>query len=125
MAALRLLNAIAVDHVGMIHFGASYLVAERGDGVCLVDIVHEWAARPSYVETALVASWEDTASGRRVRLASERVMHEPLDSSEVEGGVSDVRSDVCVRAVYELDAGGFTRVERDAAPALRSDCMPR
>jgi hypothetical protein len=115
LTALRLLDAVAVDEVGMIHFGASYLLAERAGAVCLVDIVHEWAARPSYVETALSTRWEDTASGRRVRLASQRVMHEPLDDSELAAGVSDVRSDLCVRVVYALVGGALTRAERSTS----------
>lgn len=121
LGALRLLNAVAVDDVGMIHFGASYLVAQWGDAACLVDIVHEWAARPSYVETVLVARWQDTTTGRRLQLASERVMHEPLDESELVAGVSDVRSDICVRVVYALAGGTFTRLEQATSPGA---CSP-
>jgi len=121
LAALRVLNTVAVDDVGMIHFGASYLVAERSGGVCLVDIVHEWAARPSYVETGLSARWEETATGQRVRLASERVMHEPLDDTEFAAGVSDVRSEDCVLVVYHVSEGSLSRVEQAASPGA---CSP-
>jgi hypothetical protein len=110
--ALRLLSAVAEDDVGMIHFGASFLIAERSDGVCLVDRVHDWDARPSYVEVDLKTRWEQTPAGHRVQLVSERVMHEPLDESESAEGVSDVRSRACQHRVYDTAGGRFSRVEQ-------------
>lgn len=109
--ALRLLNVVAENDVGMIQFGASFLVAERAGGACLVDRVHGWEARPSYVETTLASRWQPAAAGYRLELTSERIIHEPLDEAESASGVSDERSRVCTHLVYDVSAERFSRVE--------------
>jgi hypothetical protein len=112
IAALELVNVIAQNEVGMIQLGASYLVADLPEGACLVDVVHDWDPRPSYVETDIQTRWEPSAAGFRLGVRSRRIEHEPLDESESAKGVSDVRSDACVSLAYEFTGEHFERVDR-------------
>jgi hypothetical protein len=112
LEAIALMNSVAENDVGMIQFGATYLIAEFAEGSCLVDLVHDWDLRPSFVETDLAARWVRASSGFRLHLDSRRILHEPLDESESSAGASDVRSDVCARVTYEVVEGRFTQIER-------------
>jgi hypothetical protein len=122
VAALSLMNVVAENEVGMIQFGASYLVAELPEGACLLDLVHGWDMRPSYVETVLGARWQPNGAGFLLRANSRRIQHEPLDESESAEGVSDARADFCEDLEYEVSGGRFKRVgqrtSKGACPSL-------
>jgi hypothetical protein len=44
------------------------------------------------------------------------VSHEPIDRDVDEEDMSDVTTDFCDRAVYEVDNGHFTRLSHASAP---------
>jgi hypothetical protein len=125
ISALSLMNVVAQNDVGMTQLAASYLVADLPEGSCLIDLVHDWDARPGYVETQLEARWQAHGEGFRSSVRSRRIEHEPLDGSESAAGVSDVRSDACRSLAYDVTDARFVRVsEHDTlgpCPAFAAD----
>jgi hypothetical protein len=97
----------------MAAFGGSYLVAELPEGYCLVDVALDWTQRHGSFETDFRTRWEAHDGRFRFHVDAHRVMHEPLDREDQES-TSDGSGEHCVRSVYEVSGGRFTRVRRES-----------
>jgi hypothetical protein len=93
--------------------GASYLVAARGSGFCLVDQLLPWEMfEGGFFTTDFHDHWDTTPSAIHFDVRAHRKLHIPLDGSELEQGVSDVNAENCESLGYEVEAGHFRRLRQ-------------
>jgi hypothetical protein len=115
LRATSLLQMVAGAEM-TITVGGTYLVAEFAEGSCLVDTVLEWERRVGFFDTDFQTRWEPAPRGFRFYVDAHRATHEPIDRDVDEEDMSDVTSDYCDRAVYEVVNGHFTRLSHTTAP---------
>jgi hypothetical protein len=115
LAGVTMVTMVAVEDEYRNVFGSSYLVADFAQGSCLVDVLHEWDKHSLTPDTSFDAEWRPAPQGFRLHVRSHQVLHEALDREEFAAGESDVRSDFCVRIVYDVVGGRFARVSESSS----------
>lgn len=111
VSATSIVNVVASENDAM-RFMASYLVAELGEGLCIVDGVLPWGG--AHADTEYSMRWEPAAGApTRLHVRAHRVTYTVLDQDELARGESNVVNDVCALRSYEVVAGRFTRVSHN------------
>jgi hypothetical protein len=116
-----LVRLIALDQDEFTKFEAAYLVADFVAGSCLIDPVHQWNLPSTISDTTFATVWKPSTQGYRLEVRSHEVLHESLDSEELEAGESDIRADYCTRITYDVSAGRFTPVSRESTEGSCGD----